>query len=230
MLINITRKLRKRTLRERIYDEVVRMIASRELPSDELIKEKHLIQKLQVTRTPFREVVGILAKEGLIQIIPHRGFYVRSFSRKETDDLYVLKRRIECLAVELAIPRMRDRDIATLELLAREATDALKRGDMKTYAARDEEFYKAIAAQSGNEPLIDTLARLALQIKLCETSENQSQSFAEGAANQLDDVLQAFKARDIPRATFLVSAQNGDRAGDDVCASDKMAINKGQVS
>jgi DNA-binding GntR family transcriptional regulator len=206
MPINITRKLRKNTLRELIYDEVVRMIVSGELSSDDLIKEKHLIQKLQVNRTPFREVVGMLARDGLIQIVPHCGFYVRSFSRKETEDLYELKRRLESFAMELAIPRVRSSDIAMLDLLAGEATDALKRGDMETYAARDHEFNKTIAEQSGNGPLIDTLARLALQIQLCEISGNRGPGFAERAASRLDGMLQAFKARDIPRAAFLVNS------------------------
>jgi DNA-binding GntR family transcriptional regulator len=218
MLINITKKLRKKTLRERIYEEVTRMIVSGELRSDELIKEKHIIRKLQVTRTPFREVIGMLAKDGLIQIVPHCGFYVRSFSRKETEDLYELKRRLECFAVELAVPRMRDCDIARFEFLASEAADALKRGDMTSYAARDEEFNATIAEQSGNGPLIDTLARLALQIRLCGTGGNLNPGFAERAANRFDDMLQAFKARDIPRAAFLVNAHISDRAGGDIFA------------
>jgi DNA-binding GntR family transcriptional regulator len=218
MLINITKKLKKKTLRERIYDEVARMIVSGELRSDELIKEKHVIRKLQVTRTPFREVIGMLAKDGIIQIVPHCGFYVRSFSRKETDDLYELKRRLECFAVELAIPRLRDCDIAWLEIIASEAADALKRGDMQTYAARNEEFNKTIAEASGNRPLIDALARLALQIQLCGTSGNQSSGFAERAPNRLDDMLQAFKARDIPRAAFLVNAHINDRTRGDIGA------------
>jgi DNA-binding GntR family transcriptional regulator len=104
MLIDIDRKLLKRTLRERIYEEVARLITSGELPSDEIIKEKHVIQKLQITRAPFREVIGMLVKDGLIKVVPHYGFYVRSFSRKETEDLYELRKRLECFAIELAVP------------------------------------------------------------------------------------------------------------------------------
>jgi DNA-binding GntR family transcriptional regulator len=219
MLIDIDRKLLKRTLRERIYDEVTRMIVSRELPSDELIKEKHVIQKLQVTRTPFREVIGMLAKDGLIQIVPHCGFYVRSFSRKETEDLCELKRRLECFAIELAIPRMRDSDIASFEVLARKAMGALKRGDMETYAAREREFNKKIAEQSGNGPLIDALARLALQIQLCETRRNQGPGFAEQTASRLDGMMQAFKARDVPRAVHLVNSLDQPSGRDSCCCS-----------
>ncbi len=64
MLIKNVEKLRKRTLRERIYEEVVRLIVTGELPSGGWVDEKQVIDKLRVSRTPFREAIGILAKGG----------------------------------------------------------------------------------------------------------------------------------------------------------------------
>jgi DNA-binding GntR family transcriptional regulator len=49
-----------------------------------------VIGKLRVSRTAFREAIGILAKGGLVEIKPYRGFYVRSFSRNEARDLLEL--------------------------------------------------------------------------------------------------------------------------------------------
>jgi DNA-binding GntR family transcriptional regulator len=68
-----------------------------------------VIQKLRVSRAPFREAIGILAKGGTVEIKPYRGFYVRSFSRNETADLYELFKRLECFAVELSVPKARPR-------------------------------------------------------------------------------------------------------------------------
>jgi len=115
MQINNAEKLRKRTLRERIYEEVVHLILSGELPSDGWVDERQVIERLQVSRTPFREASGILAKGGLVEIKPYHGFYVRSFSRSETADLYELYNRLNSFAVELAIPQMSDRDIRRYE-------------------------------------------------------------------------------------------------------------------
>ena len=84
MVIKSLAKLDKKTLRERIYEEVVRLIVSGELPSGGWVDEKLVIKRLRVSRTPFREAIGTLAKGGLIEIKPYRGFYVRSFSRNET--------------------------------------------------------------------------------------------------------------------------------------------------
>ncbi len=204
MLIKDLEKLPKKTLRERIYEDVVRLIISGELQSGGWVDEKQVIDRLRVSRTPFREAIGTLAMGGLVEIKPYRGFYVRSFSRSETADLYELYKRLECFAVELAVPQMSDRDIRRFENTLIEAVTALQRGDMKTYAVRDREFYETIAEHSGNSALIEALARVTLQIQLCGTITNVSREFAERAAHGCDDIIQAFKARDTARAAYLV--------------------------
>src|SRR6266446_10550609 len=154
MVIKSLAKLDKKTLRERIYEEIVRLIVSGELPSGGWVDEKLVIKRLRVSRTPFREAIGTLAMGGLVEIKPYRGFYVRSFSRNETADLYELYKRLEYFAVELAVPQMSDRDIRRFENTLVEAVTALQRPDIKTYATRDREFCETIAGHSGNSALI----------------------------------------------------------------------------
>jgi DNA-binding GntR family transcriptional regulator len=94
------------------------------------VDEKQVIHKLRLSRTPFREAIGILAKGGLVEIRPYRGFYVRSFSRDETADIYELFKRLQCFAVKLAMPLMSDRDIDGFENILLEGVVALQRGDV----------------------------------------------------------------------------------------------------
>ena len=93
------------TLRERIYEEIVRMIVSGELPSGTALDEKVLTEKLQVSRTPFREALGTLAKEGLIEIVASNerallrsldGFHVKGAKgqRLETSGLKINDRLV----------------------------------------------------------------------------------------------------------------------------------------
>lgn len=205
--MNVSRHV---TLRERIYGDIVRMIVSGELPSGSPLDEKALTEKLQVSRTPFREAIGTLAKEGLIEIRPYRGFYVRSFSRKETEDLYELRKTLECFAVQLAVPQMSNVHIEKFERLLDEAVAALHRGDMVTYGLRDCEFHETIAELSGNAALIETLSRLALQIQVGRTIANESKDFAERAATERDDILAAFRERNIARAMELMHTHISD--------------------
>lgn len=186
------------------------MIVSGELPSGAALDEKSLTERLQVSRTPFREALGTLAKEGLIEIKPYRGFFVRSFSRKETEDLYELRKTLECFAVQLAVPQMSDRHIADFERLLDQAVGALKRGDMETYGDRDRAFHETIAELSGNAALIETLNRLALQIQIGRVIANESKEFARRAAKERDAILAAFRKRDIPRAVELMHTHISD--------------------
>src|SRR5258707_12874865 len=105
MLTKDLEKLPRKTLRERIYEEVVRLIVSGELPSGGWPDEKQGIDSLRVSRTPFREAIGTLAMGGLVEIKPYPGFYVRSFSRAEPADLYELYKRLEDFVVELPAPQ-----------------------------------------------------------------------------------------------------------------------------
>jgi DNA-binding GntR family transcriptional regulator len=198
------------TLRERIYEEIVRLIVSGELPSGGSIDEKSLTEKLRVSRTPFREAIGTLAKEGLIEIRPYRGFFVRSFSRREIADLYELRKTLECFAVELAVPNLSNRDIERFESILDAAVAALKQGDLATYGARDREFHEFIGERSGNAALVETLARLSLQIQVCRTIANESPDLAARAARERDEIVQALRNRDAQRAAALMRAHISD--------------------
>jgi DNA-binding GntR family transcriptional regulator len=197
-------KLRHLTLRERIYEEIVRMIVSGDLPSGAPIDERRMIDLLEISRTPFREAIGTLAKEGLVEIKPYKGFYVRSFSIEELRDLYELRKELEGFATRLAVPQMAAADLAAFEWLLDEGVAALKRRDMATYAERDRAFHERIAQLSGNAALIETLARLDLQIQICRLIANEDRVFADRATRERDEILAAFRARDAERAAGLM--------------------------
>lgn len=201
---------RHQTLRERIHEELVRMIVSGELPPGAPIDERMLISRLSASRTPFREAIGTLEREGLVEIRPYRGFFVRRLSLKEVDDLYELRKTLECFAVRLAVARLTDAHIVLFEGVLDAAVKALHDGDMAAYAAHDRRFHEAIAELSDNHALIDTLSRLALQIQMCRVLANQSREFAERAATERDEILAAFRARDGERAAALMAEHIAD--------------------
>lgn len=194
------------TLRNRTYDELVRMITSGELRPGSQIDEKALIEALGVSRTPFREAIAILASDGLVDVRPYRGFSVRRFSRKEINDLYQLRRTLECFAIRLAVENISNADIARLEQVLDNGVAALERDDLAEYGIHDVEFHGMIARLSDSSPLISVLERLSLQIQMCRTVANREPGFAEAAAEERDAILKALRARDADRAAALLDA------------------------
>lgn len=203
-------ELRHVTLRERIHDEIVRMIVSGELPAGAPIDERALVQRLAVSRTPFREAIGTLAKEGLVEIQPYRGFYVRSFTAKEINDLYELRKTLEALAIRLAVDNIANRHIDKLQRILDAGVRALEADDMAGYAEHDKAFHELIAELSDNHAVIDALQRLSLQIQICRVIANQSPDFAERAARERDAILGALRARDADAAARLMTEHIAD--------------------
>jgi DNA-binding GntR family transcriptional regulator len=198
------------TLRERIRDELVRMIVSGELPAGAAIDEKKLVERLSTSRTPFREAIGTLEREGLIEIRPYRGFFVRQLSRKDVEDLYDLRETLEAMAARRAVERASDGDIDRLSAMLDRAVQALRADDMAAYAAEDRRFHEFIAELSDNHALVDTLSRLALQIQMCRVIANRSRDFAERAADERDRILGAFRQRDAELAARLMAEHIAD--------------------
>lgn len=194
------------TLRERTYEEILGMILSGELLPGSQIDERALIERLNVSRTPIREAISVLAKEGLVEIQPYRGFSVRRFTAKQVRDLYDLRRQLECFAIRLAVDNISNAHIAELEAILNASVAALEAADMSEYGAHDRDFHDLIADLSGNDALVDTLARLSRQIQICRMIANQSPDFAARAAQERDDILDALRRRDADRASALMDA------------------------
>lgn len=192
------------TLRDRIYDEVVRRIVSGELRQGEQIDERVMSERLSVSRTPLREALGALARDGFVETRPYRGAFVREFSAHEINDIFEVRKALECLAIRLAVAQMTDADVAAIRTILDGAVDALYRGDLNAYAACDREFHDSIARLSGNHVIVDTLNRLGLQIQACRVMANLQSGVPERTAEERTAILRALESRDPDRASALM--------------------------
>src|SRR5512133_2531147 len=71
-----------------------------------LLRAEPLAERLQTSRTPVREALILLAREGLVDIEPRRGAVVRQFDAADLADLYDVRALIEPYAAERAATRI----------------------------------------------------------------------------------------------------------------------------
>src|SRR5215208_1683557 len=121
------------TLESTKADEIALMveeaIVSGELPPGTVLRQEQLSERFAVSRTPIREALRRLAALGLVSFIPNRGVRVRTLSREELREAFLVRAELESLATELAAPKMTDADLAELEraeMEFSEATQALR--------------------------------------------------------------------------------------------------------
>jgi DNA-binding GntR family transcriptional regulator len=95
-------------------------IVSGEYAPGTILRQEQLSERFAVSRTPIREALRKLAALGLVSFEPNRGVRVRTISREELYEAFLVRAELESLATELAAPRMTEADVA--ELVAAEAT------------------------------------------------------------------------------------------------------------
>src|SRR5205809_220241 len=108
-------KERSKRLSETLFELLKKDIIECKLEPGELVEESVVIEHYKIGRTPFREACQRLEAEGLIEIVPHRGVYVASFSNQDVKDLFEWRLIVEPAAAELACERAAKDEIKGLE-------------------------------------------------------------------------------------------------------------------
>ena len=111
-------------------------------------KRRVITERYQIGRTPFREACHWLEAEGLIEIIPHRGCFVGSFSNKDINDLFELRMIVEPQVAELACLRSHDAQLQVLEKNIAEA-ERLTRSKRPNYQPQHQLEQHGIPRRSG---------------------------------------------------------------------------------
>jgi DNA-binding GntR family transcriptional regulator len=104
-------------------------IVSGEFAPGTVLRQEQLSERFNVSRTPVREALRRLAALGLVSFVPNRGVRVRTLSREELWEAFLVRAELESLATELAAPKMTEEDLAELEETEAEfsrATQALR--------------------------------------------------------------------------------------------------------
>jgi DNA-binding GntR family transcriptional regulator len=147
-------------------------IVSGEIPPGSVLRQEHLSEQFEVSRTPVREALRRLAALGLVTFEPNRGVRVRMLSRDEIREAFMARAELEGLATELATPRMTDADLAALEQAERRFTVATRALVEMSHAGRQDlelarewllanHAFHDVIYEAAQVPLIERMAKAA---------------------------------------------------------------------
>ena len=120
-----------------------------DIKPEQEVRQERAARDLEVSRTPLREALRMLEREGLVQSVANRSYRVTGFSLGDMEQIYVARIPLEAMAIRLTIPQLRTRDIAGLELsMARMDTSAAAQ-DYEQWEVPHRAFHAALVAQGG---------------------------------------------------------------------------------
>jgi DNA-binding GntR family transcriptional regulator len=145
------------SLAERAYVELREEIIDVSLAPGTLLREDELMQRLGVGRTPVREAVQRLQRDGFVTVIPRRGTLVSEISITDLAAIYEVRKQLESWASRLAAERALapDRDEARGLIADLEALTA--HDDYRTLLAVDRRIHRFVYRTTKNAFLAETL-------------------------------------------------------------------------
>lgn len=149
-----------RPLREIVYEELKRQIMVGEIAPGTRMMEVDLADEMGVSRTPVREAIRKLEKEGLVTIEPRRGAYASDISAKDMVDVLEVRQDLEGMAAGLAAQKIAEGDILQLKDMTRRYKEAVEAGDIEEIIKQDEDFHKFIVGLSDNKTLIKMVSQV----------------------------------------------------------------------
>lgn len=163
------------TIRQRIIDG--------HLPLGSALSEVALAADLGVSKTPVREALLRLSKDGLVDILPQRGTYVFRLDARQVGALTVMRELLERKALAMAAPSHRELGAALSRLVAA-MEQALPLDDPQDYRRLDDAFHQTIIDAADNEFLADAYDRIAFRVQalrsgLARVRERNQRSFGE---------------------------------------------------
>jgi DNA-binding GntR family transcriptional regulator len=140
-------------LPQRAYHIVRLAIRDLILPPGKMILEREMAEALQMSRTPVREALVRLETEGMVRLIPRRGFIVEPIEREDLKQIYEIVETIDGLAARLATARVGELEIGLLESLIEQQEEALEQKNLKKWAVLDDQFHHLIIDYAKNKRL-----------------------------------------------------------------------------
>lgn len=142
-------------MRRRVYDSLRDRILRGRIPPSTRLVEARLAQEIGASRTPVREALHLLEREGLVEAFPRGGYRVRGIAWSEVEEICEIRVLNETLAARWAIERMDETDRAALEENVARSEAALRDDRWDSFAEYDGEFHEILVRASRSPRLLE---------------------------------------------------------------------------
>ena len=202
-----TEKL-SRTLAEQVYSQLEAMIVTLELLPGTLLSELAISRQFGVSRTPVGEALQRLSREGLVTILPRRGFVVTEVNAADQIRLLELRREIARFIVRTGAMRATPQEREALREVSKEFLNAGKARDTAGMTAADKRFHDLFADCAHNN----------FAVMAIEPLDSLSRRFSHAHGMMHDD---AMKSAELHAAIALAMADGDEKRAEQ--ASDALA-------
>jgi len=179
-----------------LYSAILSKIMSGEFPAGQRLVEEELARTYHVSRTPVREALVALVKDGVVSRIRNRGVRVTSFTSDDVEQLYDIRGLLECLAVRTAVRNLRLDDLLRIQRRLRFLKTHKAPNWHEQQAEIDLELHRLILHHSGNRHLFSLAENTSRLIHSLRFLAWQDKKRAHEATEEHLAIVEALVRRD----------------------------------
>ncbi|MBQ7919374.1 MAG: GntR family transcriptional regulator [Lachnospiraceae bacterium] len=196
----------KFSLRGRVFHKLRDDILNGKYKENDELREVAIGEELGVSRTPVREAFRQLELEGLIQIVPNKGAYVTGITRKDVQDIYMIRSLLEGLCARWATENITEEQMAEMEENIFLSKFHAEKGHYDQLAELDNRFHE-ILYEACNSKMLEHQLRDFHQYVLRVRKKTLSNVNRGRKSNEEhEQIMEAIKAKDADRAEALANA------------------------
>lgn len=198
-------KLNRTFMKDEAYDTLCSWIITGELKPNTKLKINELSELLGISRTPVREALLRLERDGLVLTKANSWTIVAPINLIESDNIYIVISTLEALALRQAFPKIKDSDIEQLEILNEKVAKATKEKNYLEIIESDNNFHNKIIELSDNNeipPILNSLKKRIQRIEIYffETIQGKRKSYKDHKA-----IIEGLKERDLEKSLKALS-------------------------
>lgn len=175
-----------------------------EQPGEVRLDERRLAQDLGISRTPVREAMAQLEREGFVRSVPRRGIYVVRKTKAEVIEMITAWAALESMAARLITTIGSAEEIGQLRKMFAKFENGTLHARLDEYSEVNIEFHQTIIRMSRNGVLIQLAENLFTHMRMIRRKTIGEQDRADRSIRDHMNIIEALEARDTDRAGDLV--------------------------
>ena len=196
--------MESRPIREIAYDILKKAIITGEIPAGERIVETDYADRLHISRTPLREALRKLERDGLVEYVMRRGVVVRAFTIDDIEQIYTIRNSLEMLTLPSVVENATPEDIADLRKMLAEMDALQAKDDVEALSPLARAFHTRLTSISNKKRILRVIESQDEYIRRFSAMSIRQENRRTAAHEEHHKLVEYIEKKDLKNLTTLM--------------------------
>lgn len=191
-----------------VANQLLQQVLNSELEPGDQVVESIYAEQFQISRSPVREAIYLLAMEGIIERVPRKGAFIKGYTLDEMKDLLDIRNSLELLAVERLVQPSEEKEL--LEEMEKVVQQMMEVESFTEYVHLNYKFHYLILKLSKSNVLVDMYSKISLPLLRIQVIHFSSDKTIEKSVEEHKQIYSCLLKDDIVQLKSILRKHTED--------------------